>query len=183
MIPQIALAVQLAVGLIFLWSSLSKLAHPVSFVEGLSEYAISRTMLATPIAVGVILAEGFIALSHLTGGMLASGVFGGIVLLLSFASVLVVVLKRGKPVRCLCFGVTQQEPVSFQTFARVGLLLAAELLLQFLQRAGLHWNTPLELTPSDLLAALLCAALAVLAASWVIVAPEILIRLSNAVPR
>lgn len=123
------LVVQLAIGMVFLFSTPGKLMDLKGFARGLGEYRIVPESLVAFVAMTVIVAEIFLAVSHLTGWLLRIAVPVGLVILLIFSMAVAVNLKRGQELRCYCFGASDREMISGRTLARLLLLLAGEVIL------------------------------------------------------
>lgn len=73
MISETIIAVQVAVGLIFLWSSLGKAAHPFAFFRALEAYGILLARVSIPLGSALVVLEAAVAFSHVTGWMLEWG--------------------------------------------------------------------------------------------------------------
>lgn len=173
---EIVLVTQLAIGLVFLRSSLGKLQHPGQFLRGLTEYDILPEWLVHPAGILLIGAEVMIALSHLSGWFLPLIVPASIALLSAFVAAMIVTIRRGVTVSCLCFSAGDgQEIVSIRTVVRLTLLLGVEMLLWHSLRSEPYWPPPYALNPRELLLALLCAGLVLNVTSWILAAPEIVV--------
>jgi hypothetical protein len=129
MIDEKRLVVQLAIGMVFLFSTLGKLSDPVGFARGVGEYRIVPKSLEFFAAMLVIVTETFLSISHLTGWLLRIAVPVGLVMLLTFSTAVIINLRRGQAVPCYCFGASDQELISGRTLARLLMLLAGEIVL------------------------------------------------------
>jgi hypothetical protein len=129
MIDETRLVVQLAIGLIFLLSAPGKLLNPSGFARGVMEYQVLPESLAYGVGLLLIPLEVFLAVSHLTGWLLAFAVPIGLAMLASFATAVAVNLRRGRVLPCYCFGGYGGETIAGGTLARLLLLFAGELLL------------------------------------------------------
>lgn len=131
--------VQLALGVIFLLSTASKLLNPNHFAHGVAEYQIVPAYLSYPVAAHIIALEGWLAFAHLTGMLLAAALRAGVALLVAFAVAVVINLARGRLLPCYCFGEGGREQISYLTLIRLLCLLVGELLLLFQRYAlGSH---------------------------------------------
>jgi uncharacterized membrane protein YphA (DoxX/SURF4 family) len=128
MLANITLVVQLAVGLVFLRSTVGKLLAPRAFAEGIHQYGVPDYA-AYPVAALVIAAEATAAAAYVSGWnvRLVSPLSAG--LLIVFLVVVVVALRRNLHVKCLCFGASGQEQISQQTVWRIVSMLAAALFV------------------------------------------------------
>ena len=128
-IDKTRLVVQLAIGLVFLLSAPGKLLNPRGFARGVSEYQVLPESLGYRVGLFLIPLEVFLAVSHLSGWLLAFAVPLGLAMLASFATAVAVNLKRGRVLPCYCFGGHGGETISGHTLGRLLLLFASELLL------------------------------------------------------
>lgn len=129
MIDEIRLVVQLAIGMVFLLSTPGKLIDPVGFARGVVEYRIGPKSLAFAGGMVVIVTEIFLAVAHLTGSFLRFAAPLGAVMLFIFSIAVAVNLKRGRALRCYCFGGADGELISGRTLTRLLLLLGGEMFL------------------------------------------------------
>lgn len=129
MIDEMRIVVQLAIGLVLLQSSSVKLLNPVGFAKGVREYQILPASLAYLVGLLLIPLELFLAVSHLTGWLLAFAVPIGVAMLASFVAAVAINLKREVVLPCYCFGAQGDETISKRTLARLFLMIGGELLL------------------------------------------------------
>jgi hypothetical protein len=120
--------VQVALGMVFLASTVGKLRHPRSFARGVAEYGLVSRRLINAGSGLIIASEGWLAISHLTGYFLTISLPIGIVMLGTFGYAVNTNLQRGNVLPCHCFG-GDGETISHRTVARLLLLAAAEALL------------------------------------------------------
>src|SRR5690349_18057670 len=119
------LVCQLAVGLVFLTASANKLRDMSGFLSGINEYQIVPAHLVGAVGVGVVAVEASVALGHLSGWLLSVAVPASMALLLVFLVVIIVTIKRGLLVPCLCFGGgADHETVSLRSAIRLASILA-----------------------------------------------------------
>lgn len=161
MLTELLASVQLALALVFLFSTAGKLRNPRRFALGLADYNVLPTRFVNFAAFLVIALEGLLALAHLTGRLLAIVLPLGIGLLASFAFVVGVNLKRGRPLSCHCFG-RDGDTISRATLARLALLASGEAFLLEMHEP----IYPTHLAPGDLGVAVFWATLLLIAGLW-----------------
>jgi Methylamine utilisation protein MauE len=127
MIDNARLVTQLAIGLVFLFSTPAKLLDPRRFARGITLHQILPTSLSYGIGMLLIPVEVFLSISHLSGWLLSIAAPFGLVVFASFATGIAINLKRGRALACFCFG--GSELISTRTLIRTLLLLLGELLL------------------------------------------------------
>lgn len=162
----VRLVAQLALGLVFLLSTLGKLRRPAAFLRGVAEYEILPVPLAKVFGAVLIPVEAFLAAAHLTGRGLRVAVPLGIVILLTFATAVAINLGRNRDLLCHCFDSLGGERISARSLAQLALLLAAEGLL--LSGPALR---PAD--PGDLALAGVWAVFCLLAGLWLLRADEV----------
>jgi hypothetical protein len=121
------LAAQVALGVVFLASTVGKLRSPAAFVRGVAEYRILPTPLAHALGVVLIPVEASLALAYLGGWWLSAALPLGVAMLLVFALAVAITLVRNRDIACHCFGGLADERVSGRSLAQLGLLGAAAL--------------------------------------------------------
>jgi hypothetical protein len=129
MCNQMALVVQLGIGLVFLLSVRGKLMNPRGFARGVIEYQILPDRISYMAGLLLIPTEILLAATHLTGRLSAFGVLLGIVVLACFTAGVALNLRRGRLLPCHCFGDSKGDVISGRTLARLILLMVGELLL------------------------------------------------------
>ena len=139
------LALQLAIGLVFLFSAIGKLLTPLKFAAGVTEYHILPEWLAFVVGIVLIPFELFLAASHISGWLLPFALPAGLVMLISFMIAVGINLKRGSVLPCHCFGAGEGEMISARTLVRLGLLFTGEAIVL----AGSGWPAIVELTYPD----------------------------------
>lgn len=179
MSSEAVLVVQLAVGLVFLQAGVGKLRQFRHFVQDLSAYNVLPEAMAAPAGLILVILEMIIAVAHLSGSLLTWAVPLTLCVLGAFLTVVLVVLKRGTAVSCLCFGSAEGEPVSIRTVIRLGVLLAAEIGVLITGSSDADWLVPTEMGLGDLALAIACAGLALVLFFWVLAAPEFLTMLRS----
>lgn len=169
MIEATRLVVQLAVGIVFLVSALGKARNPGAFVRGVADYEILPPRLSAAAGVMVILVEGLLAFSHLTGLWIAQAVPLAVATLAVFLAAVEISLRRHRDLPCFCFG-DRDERVSGRSVAQLLLLLGAELLLLGDPSRG---ASTAAVDAADLALALTWAVLLLIAARWLLAAPDL----------
>lgn len=175
MLAEIRLVVQLALGLVFMLSATGKLRDPKGFAHGVTDYQILPASLAYPVSILIIGLEGWLAIAHLTGWLLATAVPLACVTLASFALAVGVNLGRGRSLPCYCFGDRGGETISGRTLARLFSLFLCEALL--LTAPHLLTTRPLvyqQLAAGELGLAFLWAMLLLVAGSWFLSLPDLI---------
>ena len=126
---ELVLVAQLSVGLLFLFSGLTKLATPKSFVASLREYRILPQVIVHSVAALVIGGELLIAASHISGYYLNIMVPIAIGMLVVFLIAVLIVIERGDLVPCQCFGSVDGEYVSSESVIRILVLIFFETMI------------------------------------------------------
>lgn len=169
MIESLLLLVQLSLGLVFLAAFATKVRAPADFLRGIAEYEILPPSLARAAGILLIPMEGFLALAHLTGWMLAPASIAGLVTLSAFAVAVGVNLRRRRDLPCHCFGGGGGERISGKTLARLVLMLGGELGV--LAGVGL---APVRLqSASELVHTVLLCVLLLTVSAWLLRAREV----------
>jgi hypothetical protein len=181
MIAEICLALEVAIGLVFLWSAATKAARPAEFFDALSDYGVERPMLAVLVGSALIALEATVAVTHLTGWQLQMGAALAIVLLTVFTFTVLLALIRGAAVACLCFGARSGEMASMHTLARLLLLGASELVMAgvWWMSSETGWTLPYRLDGARALAALAGSVAMLLVAAWLVEIPASARRLAK----
>jgi Methylamine utilisation protein MauE len=125
---QLAYAVQLGLGVVFLLSALPKLRDRKTFARIVARYRLLPRRLARPFALAVIATEAFLAAAFLTGWLLPIALPLAAAVLVLFAAAVALSLRRGRRIPCGCFG-GEDESVSARSLARLGTLLAAVVVV------------------------------------------------------
>ena len=170
---EIVLVLQLAVGMVFLYSCWTKIFNPTAFFVGIRAYRILPTR-AVHVSGGLIIgAELIIAFSHLGGHYLDVVALLAIGMLAAFLVAIVTVLGRGDLVPCQCFGSGDDEYVSAESAARVLVLMLVETIIWIF---GLSESESLTLFDLDTISAtllMLMAILSIIALYWVFKLPKL----------
>ena len=134
-LDSVAHALQLSLGVVFLFAALSKLGEPNAFVRTVADYRLVPGTAARVLAPALIAVECFLGVALLTGLAVGIALPLTIVTLLAFSAAVAVNLRRGRRVPCGCFG-HASERVSTRTLVRLLLLLLASLALLLRLLAG-----------------------------------------------
>lgn len=167
-----AQAGQLALGVVFLLAAVPKLRAPSGFVQAVRGYELLPAAMVRPAAFVLIGVEAFLAVALITGRAV------GVALPVAIATVLVfmlgvgVNLRRGRRVRCGCFG-GAGEVLSARTMARLVILLVGATLLLVLHAVadGSVWTIGLLTSGGAHLAGL--AGFWLLLGLWLLQLPEL----------
>lgn len=113
----------LAVGCLFLFSSLRKLQRPYDFLGTVYDYSIVGPMAGLVVASWLPWLELLISMCLIarvlgTGSLLLSSM-----LLACFTFVKASIVMRGMPVPCGCFGEVDRDPVTILSIAQTAVLL------------------------------------------------------------
>jgi hypothetical protein len=119
----------IAVGLVFGYAAVSKLADVPSLVTGIRGYEVIPSSMAPPAAVLLIMIESLIAVAHFGTIALQFVIPATLVLLAVFLATTVSLLRRGDKRPCLCFGANRDDSVDISSLVRILMLLATELSL------------------------------------------------------
>ena len=130
--PYLLLILRLALGSLFIWASIDKIAHPAYFARAIDNYHILPAVLIPPFAAILPFVE------LLAGSFLFLGLFSKensliiTVLLLIFFIALSTSLARGIDASCGCFKSAGGDPISlFHIFRDLSFLAASSLVLFF----------------------------------------------------
>jgi Methylamine utilisation protein MauE len=168
MLAKANIVVQLAIGLVFLLSTLGKLTDLKGFGRGIAKYGILPRFLTYPIALLLTILEGLLALSHLTGGQIGLGRPLGFVTLATFGGVVALNLFRGRRIPCYCFG-KQAEILSARTLMRLILMILGESFIIVLSsKESLTYQPLTEMAASQVALELFWAVFVTLTASWLL---------------
>ena len=177
MLDELRLILQLAVGIVFLLSASGKLSHPTTFARGVKEYKLLPDSLAFGVGLLLIPLEILLGISHVLGWLLAYTAPLAVATLVSFAIAVGVNLKRGRVLSCYCFGGKGGEQISKRTLGRLGLLIAAELIVLADPAlfAADRLTYPERVGDIVLLSTLMiCAVFVLVAARWVLTVPDVI---------
>lgn len=163
------LVLQLALGGVFLVSSLGKARHPLAFLRGVAEYRILPVPLAYAFGAVLIPAEAFVALALLGGFALAVALPLAIGLLLVFSAAVAINLRRHRDMLCHCYGSLGGERLSARSIVQLAVLIGVGLVVW----AGGGQNVRILASPDDALAAAASALACLMAGLWLLHADEV----------
>jgi hypothetical protein len=142
-LERMAQALQLGLGMVFLLAVLPKLRAPRAVARTVARYRLGPPALAPVVARALIAVEAFLALSLLTGMVVAVALPLAIVTLSGFAIAVGINLRRDRRIPWGCFG-TGEEPISRRSLVRLAMLLVAAMFSLFV--FGTPGAAPISLT-------------------------------------
>lgn len=127
MLDPLISVIRLLLAAILFVSALAKLLDRAAFAAAVADYAILPRRAGQVVAAVVPWAEVTIAVGLLlAGGWVRVAALAGVLLLAAFGSAMGLNLRRGRVLDCHCFGSLHREPIGRRTLARtVGLLVLA----------------------------------------------------------
>lgn len=182
-------ALQLAIGFVFLVAAVSKLRRPRSFSGLIRDYNIVPSAVVVPTSTLIVAVEFFLAVALVTGAVLPVALPLAVATLVVFAVAVSVNLRRGRLVRCGCFG-DDDERISGRSVARLGEMLLAAIVLMVANALGVAAVTVDDLASAGFGAVTYLseiapvAAFLVLVGLWMLHLPELssLVRMRRAIP-
>jgi hypothetical protein len=163
------LVLQLALGSVFLVSSLGKLRRPMAFLRGVAEYDVLPTPLAYAFGAVLIPAEALVALALLSGFGAGIALPLATALLLIFGAAVAINLRRHRDMRCHCYGGLGGERLSARSLIQLGLLIAIGLFAW----SGGGESVRALAGPDDAVAAATLALACLTAGLWLLHADEV----------
>jgi len=122
-VQDLAYALQLLLGIVFLSSVVPKLRRPGQFRAVVAGYDVLPRW-APVFAPTVIIVEGLLAVAFLTGWLVAVALVVAALLITVFALATGVNLRRGRRIDCGCFGATDEQ-ISGRSLGRLGAMVLA----------------------------------------------------------
>jgi len=117
------LVVRIALGCLFLWSSLPKIRQPYDFLSSVYDYQLVGPKLGMLVAITLPWLELFAGLC-LVGGIFVSGtLLISVGMSLMFTFVISSALYRGLEISCGCFSSSDTEIISYSTLIRACVIL------------------------------------------------------------
>lgn len=172
-----ASGIEFAMGVVFVLSFSSKAANVPEFGRIVRDYEIVPGTLVRPTAVLVIVAEGFFAVTLITGLAATLQMALSVLMLVVFLGAVTVVMKRGRSTPCGCFW-NRAAPVSQATRRRLLLLIAGGTLVTLAKAIDAPGRLWVGVAPSSMPAGgvlVACVAAFMLAsAMWLLAAPDTL---------
>jgi hypothetical protein len=163
------LVLQLALGGVFLLSSVGKARRPMAFLRGVADYEIIPVPVAYAFGAVLIPAEAFVALSLLSGLAVPVALPLATLLLLIFGTAVAINLQRHRDMLCHCYGSLAGDRLSGRSFVQLALLIGAGLFVW----SGGGESIRLIATPEDALAVLALALACLLVGLWLLHADEV----------
>src|SRR5438094_5777889 len=120
------LVLRFSLGLMFGLSASSKLMSPRSFFYGVAEYGLLPQRMVVISALGIIVCETFLAVSHVSGQFLVFSVPMALIILFVFFTAIGINLVRQRDIPCFCFGNGEGESISARSLARLIIAIAGE---------------------------------------------------------
>lgn len=119
----VALVARLCLGLFFLQSALGKIANPRRFIQGAIDYRVVPERIAR--VLGALLPWGELGLAGalLLGFALPLTGIVAAFLLLCFTAAIAINLRRGRAIRCHCYGIADTPTIGWGMVGRNLLLL------------------------------------------------------------
>ena len=174
MFVEIALAIQMAIGVAFLWSGFVKARHPIEFIAGLKNYDLIPEKLVPLAALCLIALEFSAGVSHVAGIHLGKSLPIFIGMLSVFSTAVIISLIRGKSIPCMCFGY-EDEVISASTLFRLGLLIGGESLLwrSYSVGASIRLAEPLNGSVPVLIPTVGTGVLLLALSTWILRTPDL----------
>ncbi len=126
------LAARLILGVVFIYASIDKIAHPAAFAEAVYNYQILPDLLINPTALVLPWLELVLGLFLITGLFREGSAFIVTALMAVFLSAMIFNLARGLDIHCGCFSTSTEgtggAPMGWYVF-RDGLFLIPALYL------------------------------------------------------
>ena len=120
-------AVRIAIGCMFIWSSLPKIRQPYDFLASVYSYELAGPKLGMFVAMTLPFLELLVGIC-LIGGIFISGALLACIAMASvFSYVLGFALYKGLEITCGCFGAGSTEIVTSSTFMRALVILVLSL--------------------------------------------------------
>lgn len=163
------LVLQLALGGVFLVSSVGKAGRPVAFLRGVADYEILPVPVAYAFGAVLIPAEAFVALALLSGLAVGVALPLATLLLLIFGTAVAINLRRHRDMLCHCYGSLGGDRLSERSLAQLALLIGAGLFVW----SGGGGSISRVATPEDALAALALALACLVLGLWLLHADEV----------
>ena len=163
------LVLQVALGGVFLVSSVGKARRPMAFLRGVAEYEILPVPLAYAFGALLIPAEAFVALALLSGLAVGVALPLATLLLLIFGMAVAINLRRHRDMLCHCYGSLGGDRLSERSLVQLALLIGAGLFVW----SGGGGSIRLVATPEDGLAALALAVACLVVGLWLLHADEV----------
>ncbi|HUT29233.1 MAG TPA: MauE/DoxX family redox-associated membrane protein [Sedimentisphaerales bacterium] len=127
-IPGLSFIVRLALGCLFIWSSLPKIRQPYDFLSAVYEYELVGPRLGMLVAMTLPWLELLVGIC-LVGGIFVSGaLLASAAMAAMFTFVIASALYRGLDISCGCFGASSADTINYSTLIRACLILLISIL-------------------------------------------------------
>ena len=174
-------AIRLALGFVFLLSSLAKWRDPRSFVTGVTDFQV----LPRPIALGygavLLPAETLVGVSLLTDRFVRIAAPISLLLLVSFLVAVTIAIRAHREVPCHCFGASRTDQVSHRSLARIALLGVAAIVTIVARQLGFNdqgdqsaQGIYFDSLPLDILMMLSLSVFVLVFGMWLLAIPELI---------
>lgn len=144
--------IRLFLGLIFLSSALGKLVNRAQFQQAVLNFAILPSVVARIYSMFLPWTELVLSLALITGFALRPVALILSFVIISFTTAIAVNLKRGRSLKCHCYGILGNSTISWGIVARNALLLMLAVVLLIFALGNLRLNDWLYNWQHDLLA-------------------------------
>lgn len=124
----LVLAIQFALGFMFLWSTIPKISNLKIFAGYIRDYRLIPPIISLPMALIMAGLQLLIATSLLSGFYPILALSTAIILLATYLFAVTVNLIRGRDIACGCFG-DAQESIGGTTILRLALSMSATVAL------------------------------------------------------
>ena len=122
--PWILLVSRIALGLVFLVSSIPKLRRPYDFIADVYDYQLVAPQVVHLVGIFLPWLELILALCLVGGVFVHGSLLVSCLALLFFVAIQCSVLCRGMEIDCGCFGFVATSPIGYGTLLRTLLLFA-----------------------------------------------------------
>ncbi|OHB46139.1 MAG: hypothetical protein A2Y13_05445 [Planctomycetes bacterium GWC2_45_44] len=118
-------AVRIAIGCMFIYSSLPKIRQPYDFLASIYSYELAGPKLGMFVAMTLPWLELIVGVCLIGGIFTAGALLAGIAMSAMFSYVLGAALAKGLEITCGCFGAGATELITYKTFIRAMVILTA----------------------------------------------------------
>jgi hypothetical protein len=137
----VLMLIRVALGVIFLYSGVEKIAHPYIFLANVYDFELTGPGLGMLVAMVLPWLELFLAIALIFNLFPGGALLGGALLGILFVGVQASAIVRGLSVNCGCFGPDEAKLVGLFTFARtcfIALAAFAAWLIYLNRSAGVR---------------------------------------------
>jgi uncharacterized membrane protein YphA (DoxX/SURF4 family) len=119
--------VRVAIGCMFIWSSLPKIRQPYDFLSSVYSYELVGPKLGMFIAMTLPWLELAVGICLIGGIFISGALLASILMAAMFSYVLGLALHKGLEITCGCFGAGSTDIVNYTTLIRAIAILLASL--------------------------------------------------------